>query len=80
MRAEAGTVEQIVAEDECDFLVADELCADRECLCETIRGELLREGERDPELGPVTEQSGEMCGVVGRRDDEDVADARQHER
>ncbi len=79
-RAQALPVEDVVAEDERGGLRADVLLTDDERLRETVRRRLLRVGERDAELRAVAEQALELLGVVRSRDDEDVADAREHQR
>ena len=78
--AEAGAVEDVVAEHEADVLVADVVGADREGLCEPVGRRLLCVGDRDAELAAVAEQALEAARLVRRRDHEDVTDAGEHER
>ena len=76
---QAVAVEDVVAQHERAGLAADELLADGECLRQAVRRGLLGVGEVHAEARAVPEQALEV-GQVGRRgDDQDVADARQHE-
>ena len=76
---QAVAVEDVVAEHERARLACDELLADGEGLGQTVRARLLCVGEVHAVARAVTEQALEV-GEVGRRgDDQDVADARQHE-
>ena len=76
---QAVAVEDVVAEHECARLAVDELLADGEGLCQAVGARLLGVGEVDAVARAVPEQALEV-GQVGRRgDDQDVADARQHE-
>ena len=77
--AEAVAVEDVVAEHERARLAGDELLADGEGLRQAVRTRLLGVGQVDAVARAVPEQALEV-GQVGRRgDDQDVADARQHE-
>lgn len=79
MAAEAVAVEDVVAEHEGARLAGDEVLADGERLREAVRRGLLCIGEVHAVARAVPEQALEV-GQVGRRgDDQDVADARQHE-
>ena len=78
--AKAVAVENIVAEDHGARVIADEICPDQKRLREPVRVRLHRVGQADAELAAVAEQALETRGIVGRRDDEYVADAREHER
>ena len=71
--------EDVVAEHERAGVARDEVLTDEEGLGEAVGRVLDGVGERDPERGPVAEQALEVGQVRGRRDDEDVADARHHE-
>lgn len=77
--AEAVAEEDVVAEHERAGLAGDEVLADHERLGEAVRRGLLGVGERDAEVGAVSQQALEVGEVRRRRDDEDVADARHHE-
>ena len=76
---QAVAVEDVVAEHQRARLSADEVLADGEGLRQAVRAGLLRVGEVHAVARAVPEQALEV-GEVGRRgDDQDVADARQHE-
>ena len=76
---EPVAVEDVVAEHERAGLAAAELSADDEGLGQAVRAGLLGVGEADAEVRAVPEQALEVGQVRGRGDDQDVADARQHE-
>ena len=78
--AEAGAVEDVVAEDQRRALRADVVGADDEGLREPVGAGLDGERQVDAELRAVAEQPVEAVGLVGRGDDEDVADAGEHQR
>ena len=76
---QAVAVEDVVAEHQGARLAGDELLADGEGLRQAVGARLLGVGEVHAVARAVPEQALEV-GQVGRRgDDEDVADARQHE-
>lgn len=76
---QAVAVEDVVAEHEGARLAGDELLADGEGLRQAVGARLLCIGEVHAVARAVAQQALEV-GQVGRRgDDEDVADARQHE-
>lgn len=77
---EAVTEEDVVAEHERAGLARDPALADEEGLREAVRRGLLGVAERDAEARPVAEQPLEVRQVRRRRDDEDVAYPRHHER
>ena len=80
MARQAVAVEDVVAEHERARLAGDEVLADGERLREAVRRGLLGVGEVHAEARAVAQQALEV-GQVGRRgDDQDVLDARQHER
>ena len=62
--AEAGAVEDVVAEDERGPLGADVVGADDEGLREAVGARLHREGQVDAELRAVAEQPVEAVGLV----------------
>ena len=76
---EVVAVEDVVAEDEAAALAGEEVFADEECLGETVGRGLDGVGEGESPLGAVAEQLAEAGRVVGGGDDQDVADAGQHE-
>ena len=76
---EAVAEEDVVAQHERAGVARDEGLADDEGLGEAVRRGLLGVGERDAEVRAVLEEGPELGQVLGRRDDEDVADARHHE-
>lgn len=77
--AEPVAVEDVVAEHQGARLAGDELLADGEGLRQAVGARLLGVGEVHAVARAVPEQALEV-GQVGRRgDDQDVADARQHE-
>ena len=77
--AQTGTVEDVVTEDQRHRLIADEVRPEDERLGQPVR--LLLHGVLDghPELGTVAEQASELVVVLGGRDDEDLADAGEHQ-
>ena len=76
---QAVAVEDVVAEHEGARLAVDEFLADGEGLRQAVGARLLGVGEVHAVARAVPEQALEV-GEVGRRgDDQDVADARQHE-
>ena len=76
---QAVAVEDVVAEHQGARLAGDELLADGEGLRKSVRRGLLGVGQVHAVARAVPEQALEV-GQVGRRgDDQDVADARQHE-
>ena len=78
--AEAVAVEDVVAEHQGARLAGDELLADGEGLGQAVGARLLGVGQVHAIARAVPEQALEV-GQVGRRgDDQDVLDARQHER
>ena len=78
-RGEAAAVEDVVAEDETDTVVADELLADDEGLRQAVGTGLLGIFEAHTVVGSVAQQAAEARQVVRRRDDQDVADTGQHQ-
>ena len=78
--AEAGPVEQVVPQHQGTRGAADKVRPDGERLRQAVRRGLLRVREVDAELRAVTEQPLELRRVVRGRDDQDVLDARQHQR
>ena len=77
---EALAVEDIVAQDQRHRFAADEIRADQEGLRQPVGLRLHGISDRDPELAAVPQQALEPADVVGRRDQEHLADAGQHQR
>ena len=73
-------VEDVVAQDQCTGLSGDELLADDEGLGEAVGHGLDGVGEFNSPILAIAEQTAEHLLLVGRGDDEDVADPRQHQR
>ena len=76
---ETCTVEDIVAEDEAGRVIADEVLADDECLCESVGRGLFGVGEVDSVVTAVTEKAFESGKVLRGGDDEYIADSGKHE-
>ena len=76
---EAGAVEDVVAQDHADGVVADELLADDKGLCQAVGRGLLRIGELHAVVGSVAQQAPEARQVVRRGDDQDLPDPRHHQ-
>ena len=73
-------VEDVVAERQRGAIGADELAANQERLREPFRRWLHGILDVEPDLGPVAQQALEAVLLVRRRDDQDVADAGEHQR
>ena len=78
--AEPVAVEDVVAQDQPDPVVADVVGADDERLGQPVRARLHGVRQRDPELRPVTQEPVELLDPVGRGDDQPVLDPGQHQR
>ena len=78
--AHSTAVEDVVAEDQRARVAADELAADEERLSKSIRSRLLGVVQGQANVCAVPQQRLETGQIVGRGDDEDVADTRQHQR
>ena len=76
---QAVAVEDVVAQHERAGLPADEFLADGEGLGEAVRARLLGVGQVHAVARAVAQQPLEVRQVGRRRDDEDVADAGEHE-
>ena len=61
-------------------IIADEFFADEKCLRQTARIGLNGIRKIESEFFSAAEELFKARRIVGRRDDEDIADARQHER
>ena len=73
-------IEDVVAERQRDAIGSDEIASDDERLCKAFGAGLRGVVDRQPQLGAVTEQTSKAVLLVRRRDDQDLADARQHQR
>lgn len=71
-------VEDVVAQDEADRVAADERFSQDEGLGQAVRRGLNDVGEANAEFGAVSQQAFEGVLLVGRGDDENVLNARQH--
>lgn len=71
--------EDVVAQHQRAGLAGEEVPPDQERLGQAVGARLLGVGEVDPEVRPVAQQALEVGQVGGRRDDQDVTDARHHE-
>jgi len=72
--AQAGAVEDVVAQDQRHGVLADEVGADDEGLRETVRAGLGGIGQGDAPGRAVAEKALELLEVLGCRDDQDLAD------
>ena len=72
-------MEDVVAQNEADAVVADEIFTDKEGLGQTVGRRLLSVGEVDAKRRAVAEKTAETGQVFGRRDNKYVADAGKHE-
>ncbi len=73
------TEEDVVAEDQRDPVVADELSADEESLCQAFGLRLLGIGEVDAPFRPVAEKALEQSRVLRGRYDQDLANSGDHQ-
>ena len=76
---ETRAVEDIVPQNQTHGVIADEIRADQESLCKTVRGRLLGIRDTNPVVGAVAQQTTETTQILWRRDQEDVADASQQQ-
>ena len=76
----AEAVEDIIAEHECDAVIANEILANQEGLCESLRSRLDRVIDHEPELGAITKEALEGARIFRGSDDEDLPNARLDER
>ena len=79
-RLQIVSVEDVVAQHERRARAADEVAADDERLGQPVRRLLNRVAQVDSPAPAVAEQLGEARRVLRRRDQQDVADAREHQR
>ena len=76
---EGLAVEDVVAEHQADAVAADKFFADDKGLGKAVGAGLLGVCDMDAEAATVAEQAAEGGVVFGGGDDEDVADAGEHE-
>jgi len=76
---EVLAVEDVVAEDQAYRIVADELFTDQEGLGQAVRRRLFGVTEVDPELAAVAQQVLVLRQILRCRDDQNVADAGEHQ-
>ena len=74
---EARAVEDIVPQNQTHGVVADEVRADKECLCKTVRGRLLGIRDTNTVVGAVAQKTSETRKVIRCRDNHDIADTRK---
>ena len=74
------TVEEVVTEHEARRLAIQKVLGQQESLCDPLGAGLHAIGDRNPPLRAIAEQATEQRFVIGRRDHEDVTDAREHQR
>jgi len=65
-------VEQVVTEDETDWLTGDELLPDEQRLRDALRLGLGRIADADTPLRAIPEKPRKQWAVLGRRDQQDV--------
>jgi hypothetical protein len=78
--AQPDAVEDVVAQDQRDRFVPDEVGADQKRLGDALGAGLRRVGHRQAPLAAVAEQPLELALVVRRGDHEDLPDAGHHQR
>ena len=76
---ESGAVEDVVAQDQAGAVVADKLFADDKGLCQSVGRRLLGILKMYAKLLTRTKQAAESWQVVWCRDNQNVADACQHQ-
>ena len=76
----ALTKENVIAQDQGHVVAANELPADQKGLGQTGRGWLHGIADRNAQLIAVAQQALEAADVLGRRDQQNVANAGQHQR
>lgn len=72
-------IKDIVAQHQATGSIADEVAADDEGLGQALGPRLLGIGDIDAELATVTQQPLKIGQILGGGDEQDIADARQHE-
>ncbi|MNE51873.1 hypothetical protein D3C80_1465210 [compost metagenome] len=72
-------MKDVVAQDQAHRIIADELLANQEGLCQAIGRGLLGIGKSDAELAAVAEQLAILGQVLRCRDQQDFADIGEHQ-
>ncbi|MCY1184890.1 hypothetical protein D9M73_256180 [compost metagenome] len=72
-------MEDVVAQDQADRVVTDELLADQEGLGQTFWRRLLGIGELHAELAAIPQKLAVLGQILACRDHQDLADASQHQ-
>ena len=76
---EVLTVEDVVAPGQAARIFADELFADYESLCQTVRTRLLGVSQLDAVQAAITQQLAEAWQVLRRGDNQDFTHPRKHQ-
>jgi hypothetical protein len=77
--SEPPAVKKIVAQNQGRRIAAEKIAGDNDCPRDSIRVRLLCVAEPDAPLAAVRQQLLKLRQIAGRRDDENVSDAREHE-
>ena len=80
MGRQPGTVEDIIPQNHGAAVVADKFLAQDERLCQTVRRGLHLVGKADTKLAAVAQQPLKVRQILGRGDDQNIPDTRQHQR
>ena len=75
----ALSIENIVAQNEGNAVVSDEIRADQKCVCQSAGRLLNRIGHRKSQLLACTEQFFKSRQIPGRGNNQNLPDARQHQ-
>src|SRR6516162_5898185 len=78
-RRQAVAIEYVVAEHQGDIVAADEGAPDQKGLRQSFGARLLGIGNRQAPLAAVPEKRREAGPIYGRRNNEDLADTREHQ-
>jgi hypothetical protein len=76
---QSRAMKDIVAEHQRDTIIADKVATDDERFGQAVRRRLFGIGQGDAELRTVAEQGAERRQIARRRNDQDFADASEHE-
>ena len=77
--AEAGAVEDVIAQNHGAGLVPDKFLAQQKRLCQPIGRRLLRIGQAHAELAAVAQQPFKVRQIGRRGDEKNIPDARKHQ-
>src|SRR5690606_41291673 len=77
--AETIAVEDVVAENQADAAVTDELLTDLERLSQSVRRGLFGITKRDTEIRTIAKQLAKVRQIVGRGNHQNLANPRQHQ-